>query len=207
MGRCKGPLRGAPGGHDPWLACRRAGGGDAGDVGAVVVGKAIAAAAACQREVRGADENAIDSRRDFERQAGTDRHARQQEGHRADDGGRPLETAQFLGNAVLFEARIEAVGVSCALGRLAAETGGRSGRCTIRLRPEQFRLSPDGPGCKAVIEDIAFRGGQCAAALRAHHDGAGSRFTAHVSSIDPPAIGSTVFVSVNGAAFLLPEAA
>jgi len=117
-----------------------------------------------------------------------------------------IETALFLGNAVLFEASIEAVGVSCALGRLAAETGGRRGRGTIMLRPEQFRLSPVGPGPQAVIEDIDFRGGQCAVALRMNHDAAETRFTAHVSSIEPPQIGSTVYVSVNGAAFLLPQA-
>ena len=115
-----------------------------------------------------------------------------------------IETAQFLGNAVLFEARIEAVGVSCALGRLAAETGGRSGRCTIMLRPEQFRLSPAGPGLQAVVQDISFHGGQCAIALRASHEGAETSFTAYVPSIEPPQIGSTCFVSVHGAAFLLP---
>jgi iron(III) transport system ATP-binding protein len=117
-----------------------------------------------------------------------------------------VETALFLGNAVLFDARIEAVGISCVLGRLAAETGGRSGRGTIMLRPEQFRLSPAGPGLAAVVEDISFRGAQCAVALRIGSDGTETRFTAQVSSLEPPQIGSTVHVSVNGAAFLLPQA-
>jgi iron(III) transport system ATP-binding protein len=117
-----------------------------------------------------------------------------------------IETALFLGNAALFDANVEAVGVSCVLGRLPARTDGRSGRGTIMLRPEQFRLSPVGPGQQAVVEDISFRGGQCAVALRIGHDGAGTRFTAQVPSMDPPEIGSTVHVSVDGGAFLLPQA-
>jgi len=117
-----------------------------------------------------------------------------------------IETALFLGNAVLFEARIEAVGVSCILGRLAAETRGRRGHGRIMLRPEQFRLSPAGPGLQVVVEDVVFRGGQCAVTLRTNDDGTEARFIAHVPSMEFPEIGSTVFVSVNGAAFLLPEA-
>lgn len=116
-----------------------------------------------------------------------------------------IETALFLGNAVLFDARIEPVGVSCVLGRLAAETRGRRGHGTIMLRPEQFRLSPVGPGLEASIEDIDFRGAECVVTLLAKQDGADIRFTAQVSSIELPQIGSTVYVSVNVAAFLLPR--
>ena len=114
-----------------------------------------------------------------------------------------IETALLLGHAVMFDATIEAVGVSCVLGRLAAETGGRSGRGKIMLRPEQFRLSLVGPGPQAVIEDIDFRGGQCAVALLMTRDGTETRFTAHVPSMEPPEVGSTVFVSVSGTALLL----
>jgi iron(III) transport system ATP-binding protein len=116
-----------------------------------------------------------------------------------------IETALFLGNAVLFDARIEAVGVSCALGRLAAETGSRSGRGTIMLRPEQFRLSPVGPGLEAGIEDVDFRGAQCVVTLLAKQGGAEIRFTAQVPGVEQPQVGDTVFVTVKGAAFLLPE--
>jgi iron(III) transport system ATP-binding protein len=115
------------------------------------------------------------------------------------------ETALFLGNAVLFDARIETVGVSCVLGRLAAETGGRSGNGTIMLRPEQFRLSPVGPGLEAGIEDIDFRGAQCVVTLLATQGGAETRFTAQVPSVEQPQIGDVVFVSVKGPAFLLPS--
>ena len=117
-----------------------------------------------------------------------------------------IETAQFLGNAVLFDARIEAVGVSCALGRVAAETGGRRGEGTIMLRPEQFQLSATGPGLEARVEDLAFRGAQCSVNLHARHAETEIRFTAQVSSLEPPEIGDAVFVSVKGAAFLLPAA-
>jgi len=116
-----------------------------------------------------------------------------------------IETALFLGNAVLFDARIETVGVSCVLGRLAAETGGRSGSGTIMLRPEQFRLSPVGPGLEAGIEDIDFRGAQCVVTLLAKQGGAETRFTAQVPSVEQPQIGDVVFVSVKGPAFLLPS--
>ncbi|MDX3810518.1 ABC transporter ATP-binding protein [Bosea thiooxidans] len=116
-----------------------------------------------------------------------------------------IETAVFLGNAVLFEAQIEAVGVSCGLGRLAAETGGRSGRGTIMLRPEQFQLSPAGPGLEACIEDITFRGAQCLVALRSSDAAANLAFTAQVSSVDRLDVGQTVFVTVKGPAFLLPD--
>ena len=141
-----------------------------------------------------------------------DQLAVMREGRLAQTGGpyelywRPtdIETAQFLGNAVLFEARIEAVGVSCALGRLAAETGGRSGRGTIMLRPEQFQLSASGPGVEARVEDLAFRGAQCSVNLLIRNRETEIRFTAQVSSIEPPEIGDTVFVSIRGSAFLLP---
>jgi iron(III) transport system ATP-binding protein len=114
------------------------------------------------------------------------------------------ETALFLGNAALFDAKIEAVGVSCALGRLAAETGGRSGGGTIMLRPEQFHLSATGPGLEAWVDDVSFRGAQCGVALRAGYEKTEIRFTAQISSLEAPQIGDRVFVSIKGAAFLFP---
>ncbi|MGO4404619.1 ABC transporter ATP-binding protein [Bosea sp. RAF48] len=115
-----------------------------------------------------------------------------------------VETALFLGSAVLFEAKIEEKSVSCGLGEFEAETGGRRGVGTIMLRPEQFQLSPVGPGLEALIESVAFRGAQCTVALRTNHGGGEIRFTAQVSSMDRPQIGQTVFVSVKGTPFLLP---
>ncbi|MGO4172770.1 ABC transporter ATP-binding protein [Bosea sp. TAF32] len=115
-----------------------------------------------------------------------------------------VETALFLGNAVLFEAEIAEGSVSCGLGEFEAETGGRRGAGTIMLRPEQFLLSPVGPGHEAFIENVAFRGAQCTVTLRTNHGGGGIRFTAQVSSMDRPQIGQTVFVSVKGEPFLLP---
>lgn len=116
-----------------------------------------------------------------------------------------VETALFLGSAVLFEAEVGEGSLSCVLGKLEAETGSRRGRGTVMIRPEQFQLSSAGPGLEAIIEDVVFRGGQCAVALRTNHGGTEARFTAHVSSIEGPQLGGTVFVSVKGAAFLLPD--
>ncbi len=116
-----------------------------------------------------------------------------------------VETALFLGNAVLFTAEIEEGRVSCGLGAFEAETGGRRGAGTIMLRPEQFLLSSVGPGHEALIEDVAFRGAQCTVALRTNQGAGEIRFTAQVSSMDRPQIGETVFVSVKGAPFLLPD--
>ena len=113
-----------------------------------------------------------------------------------------METALFLGSAVLLEAEIDEGRVSCSLGTLEAETGQRRGRGTIMLRPEQFRLSAAGPGLEARVEEVIFQGAQCAVVLSHRHGEA--RFTAQVSSVDQPHIGETVFVSVTGAAFLLP---
>lgn len=116
-----------------------------------------------------------------------------------------VETALFLGNAALFKADIADGIVSCGLGEFEAETGCRRGHGTIMLRPEQFQLSSVGPGLEAIVEDVAFRGGQYAVALQTKHDGAEARFTAHVSSTEQPQLGSTVFVSVKGGPFLLPD--
>lgn len=118
-----------------------------------------------------------------------------------------VETALFLGNAALFDAEIEAGVISCGLGEFGVETGPRRGHGTIMVRPEQFQLSSMGPGLEAVVEDITFRGGQCTVALQANHNGAEARFTAQISSIEQPQLGSIVFVSVKGRPFLLPDIA
>ena len=115
-----------------------------------------------------------------------------------------VDTALFLGNAVLLEAEIGGGTVTCGLGKLSAETGDRRGRGVIMLRPEQFQLSPDGSGPEAHVENVSFQGAQCTVTLRAHHGAETISFTAQVSSVDQPQIGETVSISVRGAAFLLP---
>lgn len=118
-----------------------------------------------------------------------------------------IETALFLGKAALFKASIADGVASCGLGEFEVKAGRRRGEGTIMLRPEQFHLSAVGPGLEAVVESVAFQGGQCAVVLRTNHGGAEARFTAQVSSTEQPAAGSIVFVSVKGVPLLLPDAA
>jgi iron(III) transport system ATP-binding protein len=53
-------------------------------------------------------------------------------------------TAAFLGEAIILPANLDDGWAECALGRIAADTGGRAGAATIMLRPEQLRLERGG---------------------------------------------------------------
>jgi iron(III) transport system ATP-binding protein len=118
---------------------------------------------------------------------------------------RDAETALFLGEAALFEAQIGDGSISCALGTLPAVTGGRRGRGLAMLRPEQLLVSAEPGGLPARVAEVSFRGSQGSVLLALDGNGAAPRVMAHVSSLDLPAIGARVHVTVRGAAFLLPD--
>lgn len=85
---------------------------------------------------------------------------------------RPLtrETAVFLGKAILLPARAGEGFVDCALGRIPADTEGKTGAVDVMLRPEQVLLhaaqpSPvgrDGRSIPATVKTVRFEGADCA---------------------------------------------
>jgi iron(III) transport system ATP-binding protein len=120
---------------------------------------------------------------------------------------RDRRTAQFLGDAILLPADLRDGCVDCALGRLAADTGGRRGLAEIMLRPDQIRLvpvaSPSPPGdpaaCYGTVTDVDFSGTTCTVAvslLNGRAAAATAPLLVRCLSIDLPPIGTVVQVTV-----------
>ena len=58
-----------------------------------------------------------------------------------------IETATFVGEAVILPADVEDGTARCALGRVAVGGGAPGGQRTVMLRPEQIAIEPaDTPG-------------------------------------------------------------
>jgi len=113
------------------------------------------------------------------------------------------ETALFLGDATLIEAEFRDGMADCALGALPLAAEPAASRGTLMLRPEQIVLSDAPVGRPARVREAIFRGAQCSVRIALGDDGSGSALAARVSSLDLPAVGDRVFVSVRGPAFPL----
>jgi iron(III) transport system ATP-binding protein len=69
-----------------------------------------------------------------------------------------LETAQFLGEAVVLDGWVDGPNAHCALGTLPlAPTGHGEGRCRLMVRPEQIHLD-DAGGIEATVVGSEFFG-------------------------------------------------
>lgn len=125
---------------------------------------------------------------------------------------RDRETATFLGEAILLDARIVSGRAQCALGSLAVETGLSSGQVTVMLRPEQIQLTtaaagtkPDGPFGR--VDDVEFGGGNCMVLVRIDRsDRAMPDFLSiKCAGADIPEPGDFVRITVHGTAHVLPD--
>lgn len=68
-----------------------------------------------------------------------------------------LETARFLGDAVVLDGWIAGATAHCALGMLpVTSTGPREGRCRLMLRPEQIHIDDAGTIDATVVDSDFF---------------------------------------------------
>lgn len=125
------------------------------------------------------------------------------------------ETAAFLGDALVFRARIHDGWAECPLGKVRAGADAANGHAQILLRPEQLHLSPQAmfptspDGCYAVVVGSDFGGDKCTAMVQLEAPSAGAQaspaaltIAVRVPAMDCPAIGTRVHLFVSGTAHL-----
>ncbi|NLR98473.1 ABC transporter ATP-binding protein [Rhizobium sp. P38BS-XIX] len=115
------------------------------------------------------------------------------------------ETATFLGDAILLPAELADGFADCALGRIQTAANGRQGRAEIMLRPEQLRFTPIADVepkaiCAGNVLDVEFGGAVCTVTLALAGQSNMAPLTVKSSSVELPAVGTTVHVSVIGKA-------
>ena len=124
---------------------------------------------------------------------------------------RPIdrETAEFLGQAIILDATVEAGVASCRLGRVAVD-GNADGRATIMLRPEQVVLRPaDGAMMNGVtlpfgrILGAEFVGPVASVTLALEGQAETAPIVFKTPAPGLPAIGSRVSIDVVGRAHVL----
>ena len=116
---------------------------------------------------------------------------------------RPLTPmiAGFLGEAIILTARLANGWADCALGTIPVNDVHRNGTGLILLRPEQVRLTrPRTDAQLAHVVDSDFAGSVCSVTLRLD---TGERVSFSQRSIDSPAIGTKVAISIDGVAHVL----
>jgi iron(III) transport system ATP-binding protein len=129
-----------------------------------------------------------------------------------------IETATFLGDALILTSELGDGWARCKLGRIAVPTGPRCGAAEIMLRPEQVRITPlpsDAPlgacgasECFGVVTDVEFAGATCtiAVAISGSEDSAdadSSPTPSRDTSFDLPPVGSRVRITIRGEAHVL----
>jgi iron(III) transport system ATP-binding protein len=118
---------------------------------------------------------------------------------------RPVDmaTARFIGDVVVLRGSLVGAGaVRCALGVLAVagDVGGGASDVDVMLRPEQ--VVPDrGGDLHATVEAIRYEGHDALVHLAVE----GQPVLARWTSIDLPAVGAAVAVSVKGRAVVFPR--
>jgi iron(III) transport system ATP-binding protein len=123
---------------------------------------------------------------------------------------RPVDaaTADFLGEAVVLPATLDAGWAECALGRLATHDARRSGPAQIMLRPEQLQLTtlPVGaqPGasgaCCGTVLEVDFCGPVSELTVRLQEPADQPPLLVRSTALQVPAVGDVVQISVRGAA-------
>lgn len=68
-----------------------------------------------------------------------------------------LDTAEFLGDAVMLDAVLQGSLATCSLGWIPVRHATVQGQVRLMLRPEQIRITADGP-IKGVVVDTVFFG-------------------------------------------------
>ena len=138
---------------------------------------------------------------------------------------RDRETAAFLGDAIILPAELGDGWAECRLGRVAANTANLRGSGEIMLRPEQVQLTlalPDASArtrdpdaCYGRVTHVEFGGSACMVAVSllngreylprgfASDAMPEAPLLTRCSSVDPPAFGALVWVTVFGEAHVL----
>ena len=120
---------------------------------------------------------------------------------------RPIDAdlARFVGEAVLLDGLADGACVACALGRLPLAHAVAPGPVEVMIRPEQIRLRPDGAGCAASVETIAYYGHDAGLTLRL---GDGARVAARIDGATALglAAGAAIGLEVRGAVVAFPVA-
>lgn len=129
-------------------------------------------------------------------------------------------TATLVGEAILLPAELCDGFVESALGRVRADTAGRTGRAGIMLRPEQLRMEVEhgppaaaiaGSGARGTVMESNFEGPICSLAVAVAPpetvpcESIVLRFA--VPSFGAPPAGATVRICVSGPAHIFREAA
>jgi len=123
-------------------------------------------------------------------------------------------SAGSLGDVCFLPGQVDDGLVTCALGTFPArDADGLSGGCEVLVRPEQLRLSQvtgTGTGTEACVAEVtrtAYFGHDALVDLRIDA-GAGSPtiLAARTLGVDPPVVGSRVWVRLEGEPHVLPAA-
>ena len=114
--------------------------------------------------------------------------------------------AEFLGEAVLLPGRAGNGCVDCALGELPVRANGNApeGVVLVMIRPEQIRLSADGPGIPAHVTASTFYGHDATVELSLDDSETAPRLLARVAGAAPPAVDTAVTVHVAGPVLVYP---
>jgi iron(III) transport system ATP-binding protein len=117
--------------------------------------------------------------------------------------------AGFIGDAVFAPGLVDNGKVNCALGVLTLKAGVESGPVEVMIRPEQIKILgvPGLGGVPARIESAAFFGHDAMVRLRVTSAPDMGAVMARVFSHDLPAIGSDVWVQVEGEVVAYPASA
>lgn len=67
-----------------------------------------------------------------------------------------MDTAEFLGDAVMLDALLQGSLASCSLGGIPVRHATVQGRVRLMLRPEQIRIAADGPIKGTVVDTVFF---------------------------------------------------
>ena len=113
-----------------------------------------------------------------------------------------LDTAAFVGDAVVLDADVRAGEAHCVLGVVPVAEGSPDGPARVLLRPEQLRLGPPTAGAAlGVVHSVDFYGHDARVLLDLP---GGLRVAARLDGADLPAGGQQVAVSVAGRALAFP---
>ncbi len=114
--------------------------------------------------------------------------------------------AGFVGEAVLAPGLACNGTVQCALGLLRLPAGAPSGAVEVMIRPEQIKLqaAPAGGGVPARIREVAFFGHDAMVRLAVEQAG-GADVVARIFSHAVPALGSDVWLTVEGEVVAYPS--
>lgn len=128
---------------------------------------------------------------------------------------RPIdnETAAFLGDVLVLQARVQDGWAQCSLGRIIVDGQSADDHARILLRPEQLHLNLDSQlshatdGCYGVVVGSDFGGDKCtvmvqlaAPSAAQEHDAGDLTIPVRVPAMACPEIGARVQIAIKGTA-------